>query len=89
MTTTKTTRTSPGDSPVDPETGATRRELKGTDEVKDSTAYQGEWFGKPADREPHEATTPAHTNQNPEEGSESMNSSKAVLPCFAKLCASS
>jgi hypothetical protein len=55
-----------GPSPVDEEAGATRKELKGTDEVKDSTAYGGEWFGKVPQREPHEATTPVHPNQNPE-----------------------
>ena len=58
-----------GDNPVDPEVGATRRELKGSDEVKDSTAHGGGWFGKPPEREPHEATTPVHDNQQPEESS--------------------
>lgn len=70
--TTKTT----GDNPVDEEAGATRRELKGTDEVKDSTAYGGEWFGRVPERDPHEATTPAHANQNPESSAKSKSSDK-------------
>jgi hypothetical protein len=58
-----------GDNPVDEEVGATRRELRGTDPILDSTAYGGAWFGEPHEREPHEATTPTHANQQPEEGS--------------------